>query len=132
MEETEEQDFIFFEGNRTPYIMLSSLAGKKAEEFKFTGKMSDARPGGWDPDERTNDQDIDGIDAEVLYGGGPLRTENRELAVASHRAYNEWLADFCKGWRRSASSASPTCQCGTWRRRWMRSATPPRSASGVS
>ena len=42
------------------------------------------------------DQDIDGVDAEAIYGGGPLRTQDHDLAIASHRAYNDWLADFCK------------------------------------
>ena len=32
---------------------------------------------------------------EVLYGGGPLQTANPELRIASHTAYNRWLADFC-------------------------------------
>ncbi|MCH7552619.1 MAG: amidohydrolase [Chloroflexi bacterium] len=96
VESTDEGDFILFEGRKTPFIMLSALAGKKAEDYKFSGKMEETRPGGWDPRERVKDLDLDGLDAEVLYGGGPLRTENRELAVASYRAYNEWLADFCK------------------------------------
>ncbi len=96
LESTDEGDFVVFEGRKSPYIMLSNLAGKKAEDYKFKGKMSDMRPGGWDAVERIKDQDIDGVDAEVIYGGGPLRTEDKDLAVDSHRAYNEWLADFCK------------------------------------
>lgn len=96
VESTDEGDFIVFEGKRTPFIMLSALAGKKEQEYKFKGKISETRSGGWDPLERVKDLDIDAVDAEILYGGGPLRTESRKLAVASHRAYNEWLADFCK------------------------------------
>ncbi len=96
LESTDEGDFVVFEGRKTPFIMLSNLAGKKAEDYKFKGKISDTRPGGWDPTERVKDQDIDGVDAEAIYGGGPLRTQDHALAIASHRAYNDWLADFCK------------------------------------
>ena len=41
--------------------------------------------------------DLDGVDAEVLYGGGPLNTEDLALRGASYTAYNAWLADFCRG-----------------------------------
>jgi predicted TIM-barrel fold metal-dependent hydrolase len=39
--------------------------------------------------------DRDGMDAAVLFGGGPLGTGNDELFMASFSAYNRWLADFC-------------------------------------
>ena len=39
--------------------------------------------------------DTDGIDAAVLFGGGPLGTMNSELYIASFEAYNTWLWDFC-------------------------------------
>jgi predicted TIM-barrel fold metal-dependent hydrolase len=40
--------------------------------------------------------DQDGIDAAVLFGGGPLGTANADLFVASFEAYNRWLGDFCR------------------------------------
>jgi predicted TIM-barrel fold metal-dependent hydrolase len=40
--------------------------------------------------------DQDGIDAAVLFGGGPLGTSNMQLYRASFGAYNRWLADFCQ------------------------------------
>ena len=45
LESTDEGDFVVFEGRKTPFIMLSNLAGKKAEDYKFKGKISDTRPG---------------------------------------------------------------------------------------
>jgi predicted TIM-barrel fold metal-dependent hydrolase len=61
----------------------------------YVGKVSDTREGGWNPQVRLADLDLDGVDAEVLFGGGPLRTKDPELYEASFHAYNRWLADFC-------------------------------------
>lgn len=50
-----------------------------------------------DPDLRIRDQDLDGIQAEVLYGilGAAQRLNDPPAAVEMMRIYNEWLADFC-------------------------------------
>src|SRR5438552_12430476 len=50
-----------------------------------------------DPDLRLQDQDRDGVQAEVLYGvlGTTARLNDPEAAVEVMRIYNEWLADFC-------------------------------------
>ncbi len=56
------------------------------------------RPSGWDPVERLKDQDIDGVEAEVLYTslGMPLfGLKDPELQRACFRIYNDWLAEFC-------------------------------------
>ena len=61
---------------------------------------SDAHPGGWDPHVRIKDMDKDGIDAAVLYPGfwypASSSTTDAKLAAALCRAYNNWLADYCK------------------------------------
>jgi predicted TIM-barrel fold metal-dependent hydrolase len=96
LESTEEGDFEIFEGQRKPILALSSLAGKKPEEYSLTvRRLTDTRAGGWDPAARLEDMDLDGVHAEVLYGGGPLNSADPELRLASHAAYNDWLADFC-------------------------------------
>jgi predicted TIM-barrel fold metal-dependent hydrolase len=72
------------------------MAGKRETEFSWTiRRLSGQRPGGWDPTARLADMDLDQVEAEVLYGGGPLPTQDPELRLASHLAYNDWLADFC-------------------------------------
>jgi predicted TIM-barrel fold metal-dependent hydrolase len=51
-----------------------------------------------DPSIQIEDMDIEGIDIMTLYGTGTLgmwRIKERELSVELHRAYNDWLADFC-------------------------------------
>src|SRR5947207_11032317 len=51
-----------------------------------------------DPDLRLEDQDRDGVQAEVLYGvlGATMRLNDDEAAAEVLRIYNEWLAGFCK------------------------------------
>jgi len=96
IESTDEGDFQVFEGRRTPVLGINAMAGKKPEEYSLMiRRLDDQRAGGYDPGARLEDMDTDGIRAEVLYGGGPLRSQNDELRIASYPAYNDWLADFC-------------------------------------
>jgi predicted TIM-barrel fold metal-dependent hydrolase len=92
---TDEGDFEEFEGKRRPINTLNNLAGKKPEDYTLNvRRLEDQRAGAWDPVERIKDMDLDGVDAEVLYVGGPLLTADAELRLASFRGYNQWLADF--------------------------------------
>jgi predicted TIM-barrel fold metal-dependent hydrolase len=95
IESTDEGDVRVFEGNRSPLMTLGNLAGKKPEEFTLNvRKLDEQRSGAWDPAERLKDMDTDGVDAEVLYVGGPLGTPDKELRLDSVRGYNRWLSDF--------------------------------------
>lgn len=95
IERSAEGDFRIFEGRRTPILTLDNLAGKKPEEFRLNvRKLEEQRAGAWDPVERIRDMDRDGVDAEVLYVGGPLMTSDRELRLNSVRGYNRWLSDY--------------------------------------
>jgi len=96
VETTDEGEVSVFEGRRTPVMAINSIAGKSRENQGFTYRRFDEQlAGGHDPAARVADQERDGIVAEVLYGGGPLDTEDRELWTASNLAYNDWLADYC-------------------------------------
>jgi predicted TIM-barrel fold metal-dependent hydrolase len=50
-----------------------------------------------EPELRIKDQDIDGVQGEVLYGvlGATGRLNDPDAAVEVMRVYNEWLGDFC-------------------------------------
>ena len=50
-----------------------------------------------DPELRAKDQDLDGVQGEVLYGilGAAMRLKDDDAAIEVMRIYNEWLADFC-------------------------------------
>jgi predicted TIM-barrel fold metal-dependent hydrolase len=95
IEHGEDCDFVVFEGKRRKVNLIAAQAGRKGKDFKMEGRVSDARAGGWMPAARLKDMDQDGIDTQVLFGGGPLGTSNVELYKASFDAYNRWLADFC-------------------------------------
>jgi predicted TIM-barrel fold metal-dependent hydrolase len=74
--------------------------GRSGEELREHLKKGyeAARPSGWDPVERIKDQDIDGVEAEVLYTtlGMPLfGLDDSELQRQCFRVYNNWLAEFC-------------------------------------
>src|SRR5216117_1343112 len=62
-------------------------------------KYAEGRKGGFDPHARIADMDLDGIDAAFLYLSLGLfagAVADPELAAAMCRAYNRWLADYCK------------------------------------
>jgi predicted TIM-barrel fold metal-dependent hydrolase len=64
-----------------------------------TMAYKDGKPGGFDPHARIPDMDADGIDAAFLYPSLGLFAggiHDPELAAATCRAYNRWLADYCK------------------------------------
>jgi predicted TIM-barrel fold metal-dependent hydrolase len=59
----------------------------------------EVRPGGWNPAERLREQDVDGVDAEVLFPTPRLShslfaNQDAEFHVALVRAYNDWLSDY--------------------------------------
>jgi uncharacterized protein len=67
----------------------------KAAELKY----EEGRAGGFDPHKRIPDMDFDGIDAAFLYPSMGLfagAVQEPNLAAALCRAYNRWLADYCK------------------------------------
>src|SRR6266508_129252 len=62
-------------------------------------QYTEGRKGGFDPHARIPDMDLDGIDAAFLYPSLGLLSgavQDPQLAAAICRAYNRWLADYCK------------------------------------
>jgi predicted TIM-barrel fold metal-dependent hydrolase len=79
--------------------------GKSGQELKEHMKKGyeAARPSGWDPVERIKDQDIDGVQAEVLYtsnGMALFALDDADLQRACFRVYNDWVAEFASHNRR--------------------------------
>ncbi len=115
LEHGEDCDYVVFEGRRRKLNLISAQAGRAGKDFKMHGRAADARAGGWMPAARLSDMDEDGIDAAILFGGGPLGTANKALYTASFTAYNRWLADFC-GHAPSAWRVWVMCRCRMWMR----------------
>ncbi len=79
----------------TPLTSLSFAAGKRPEDLgKRQIRFAEQAPGCWDPAARLQDHDLDGIDAQVLYGDGTGQAQDPELRTALVRAYNEFLSAF--------------------------------------
>ncbi len=93
--------FLFVAPGVRPFAVAGGFgAGRSGKELKehLTHGYEAARPGGWDPVERIKDQEIDGVEAEVLYTtlGMPLfGLDDSELQRNCFAVYNDWVAEFC-------------------------------------
>ncbi|MFF3573322.1 amidohydrolase family protein [Nocardia jiangxiensis] len=90
-----------YEGRIYPYIGLNAVAGKKPEEYGVDPtRYSDMLPGCYDPVARVADMDIDGVQAALSFPSFPrfagtvfLEGEDRELALLSVQAWNDYILD---------------------------------------
>src|SRR5262245_46659633 len=96
------QEFLLYEGF-PPHPVSVGLASAAREgnrsEYTESGKgYSGALQGGWDPAARLADQDLDGVEAEILHATLCFRLfwlQDAALQRACFTAYNDWLAEFC-------------------------------------
>jgi uncharacterized protein len=73
------------------------VEGKAIDNRKHNRKV-EIRPGAYDPLARLKDQDLDHLEAEVLYPNDALflfSAPDIEYKTACIKAYNDWLAEFC-------------------------------------
>jgi predicted TIM-barrel fold metal-dependent hydrolase len=83
-------------------IGLISNAGARfdaPETISGRARFEDVHRGGWDPEQHLSDMRLDGVAGEVLYPSQGLfyfRVADTALMSAIFRAYNDWLADFCR------------------------------------
>jgi predicted TIM-barrel fold metal-dependent hydrolase len=78
---------------------IGGIGARQGVVASDTMKYQEGRPGGFDPHQRIPDMDADGIDAAFHYPSIGLfagSIQDPELAAATCRAYNRWLADYCK------------------------------------
>lgn len=96
------EDFLIYEGF-PPHPVSVGLAAAASEgdkgEYMHTGRgYGQALPGGWDPAARLKDQDIDGVEGEILHTTLGFRLfwlKEAALQRECFRVYNEWLSEFC-------------------------------------
>src|ERR1700742_3443293 len=83
-------------------IGLISYAGARfeaPETISAQGRLEDVHSGGWDPEQHLKDMVLDGVAGEILYPSQGLfyfRLADSRLMSAIFRAYNDWLAEFCR------------------------------------
>ena len=90
-------DAWLIEGQPLKIVGLELCSGKTFDEFEPTGVAYEGSPGTGSPEQRITEQDLDGVDAEVLFPGigGPSfwrGIANDDAYRAVIRAYNEFLA----------------------------------------
>ena len=96
-------DLLVVEGGQpVAGIGLISNAGARfsaPETISDHGRFEDVHRGGWDPRQHLVDMRQDGVAGEVLYPSQGLfyfKVADPVLMSAIFRAYNDWLAEFCK------------------------------------
>ncbi|HEX3411738.1 MAG TPA: amidohydrolase family protein, partial [Stellaceae bacterium] len=83
-------------------IGLISNAGARfeaPETISALGRFEDVHRGGYDPAQHLEDMELDGVAGEVLYPSQGLfyfKVADTPLMSAIFRAYNDWLAEFCR------------------------------------
>src|SRR5438045_8280365 len=83
-------------------IWLISNAGARfeaPETISAQGRFEDVHRGGYDSEQHLKDMALDGVAGEVLYPSQGLfyfKVADTALMSAIFRAYNEWLAEFCR------------------------------------
>jgi predicted TIM-barrel fold metal-dependent hydrolase len=90
-----------FEGSVIPNIGLNAVAGRPKEEYGIEPTAFDEmRPGCWDVDERVKDMDAGGVLGSMCFPSFPgfsgrlfAATDDKDLALATLRAYNDWHVD---------------------------------------
>jgi predicted TIM-barrel fold metal-dependent hydrolase len=90
-----------WEGRRYVNAALNAIAGRPKEQFGFEPMRYDQiRPGCYLPEERVKDMDTDGIWAALCFPTFPrfagtrfLEGEDKDLALACVRAYNDFVLD---------------------------------------
>ncbi|HEY2814168.1 MAG TPA: amidohydrolase family protein, partial [Acidimicrobiales bacterium] len=93
-----------FEGQTATNVALNAVAGRPPEEYGMEPtSFAELRAGCYDIDERVKDMDANGVLGSLCFPSFPqfcgqyfARAEDKDLAVAMIRAYNDWhIEDWC-------------------------------------
>jgi predicted TIM-barrel fold metal-dependent hydrolase len=102
MERFAEGDAWVIEGVDDPINFgLNASAGMDPDAMRPWIHWEDVREGGHNPAGRIAEQDRDFVDAEILYPTPRLSwaiaaNDDAEYQLAMVRAYNDWLAEYCR------------------------------------
>jgi len=94
-------DVWLYEGQELPNIGLNAVAGKPPEEYGIEPtSFAEMRRGCWDIDQRVADMDANGVLGSMCFPSFPQfcgqlfsRTDDKDVALAMVRAYNDWHID---------------------------------------
>jgi predicted TIM-barrel fold metal-dependent hydrolase len=94
-------DVWLYEGQELPNIGLNAVSGRPLEEYGIEPAAYDEmRPGCFDVAQRVADMDANGVLGSMCFPSFPQfcgqlfsRTEDKDVALAMLRAYNDWHVD---------------------------------------
>lgn len=94
-------EFWVYEDRKYATIGLNAVAGRPKEEYNYDPtRYDEMRPGCYDPKARVEDMDVDGVTASLNFpsfarfcGQTFLEGDDRDLALACVRAYNDWMIE---------------------------------------
>ncbi len=93
-----------YEGVEIANVALNAVAGRPPEEYGMEPtSFAELRAGCYDIDERVKDMDANGVLGSLCFPSFPqfcgqlfARTEDKDVALAMVRAYNDWhIEDWC-------------------------------------
>ncbi len=102
VERVDDAEWWMIEGRRTLSFAGGAQTGDRFErplELRTGARFEEVRPGGYLPEEHLRDSERDGVAGSVLYPTEGLQLyqlEDPALFAAVCRAYNDWLAEFCR------------------------------------
>jgi len=90
-----------FQGQEATNVGLNAVAGRPPDEYGTEPtKLSEIRPGCYDIHDRIRDMNVNGVAASMNFPSYPqfcgqyfARAEDKDLALAILRAYNDWHVD---------------------------------------
>ncbi|MFJ6574009.1 amidohydrolase family protein [Streptomyces sp. NPDC091292] len=109
-----------YEDTWTQIKRYVAAAGVPADEVTNEGvTFEDMRPGCWIPSERIADMELNGVEAQMCFPNYPrfcgqifLWGKDRDLAVESVQAYNDWMVEEWCG--ASGGRLIPLCLIPLW------------------
>ena len=109
-----------YEETATQLKRYIAAAGVPADEVTMEGiTYADTRPGCWQPAERLNDMDLNGVQAQMCFPNYPrfcgqmfLWGQDKELSRLCVEAYNDWMVEEWCG--SSGGRLIPLCLVPLW------------------
>ena len=120
-----------YDGQSLPNVGFNAVVGRPVSEYGFEpARFDEMRRGAWDIHERVKDMDLNGVYASLNFpsflpgfAGQRLQqvTTDRDLAMASVRAWNDWHIDAWAGGYHAVTFSEnpamlglPTIHSGHW------------------
>ena len=87
--------------HRLAGMATGSQTGVRIDDPKRISRSDtyeNVRPGGYDPDQRLKDMDVDGVEVSIIYPTVCLllhSVPDSDLLTSVFRCYNDWIGEFC-------------------------------------